>query len=244
MLNTTTSEFAGLDCLVIDALLDGRPPTQLVILCHGFGDTMNGLGTFAPYLLEADDHIAASCRFVFPNAPMDLTRLGIPGGRGWWEINMARLAMMHQTKNFEELTELTPDGLLAASEQLASAVREIQKASNLSDSAMTIGGFSQGAMITTDLVLRRGFVPKRLCVFSGTLLCRDEWKRFAAKHSGCPVLQSHGRRDLLLPFEPAESLRDMLTENGFPVTFRPFNADHTIPMEVVEQLADYLAATT
>jgi len=129
---------------------------------------------------------------------------------------------------------------VAASQQLADAVRDMQAAFALDDSASALAGFSQGAMISTDLVLRHGFVPKQLCVFSGMLICEADWTAFAKQHPGCPVLQSHGREDMVLPFEPAESLRDMLSAHGFDVTFVPFDADHTIPIEVLDQWAGVL----
>jgi len=244
MMNTKLETFAGLECLSIDNLPEGTSPSHLVVICHGFGANKDDLASFGPELLGAHESISAKCRFYFPNAPMDLASLGMPGGRAWWEINMAQLAMINQTRDFSELTLLTPAGMLEASEQLAKAVREIQQSCGLKDDSLTLGGFSQGAMISTDLVLRHGFVPQQLLVFSGTLLCRDDWTKFAADHSGCPVLQSHGRIDPVLPFEPSESLRDMLTDNGFDVTFLPFDGVHTVPMEALQQLASDLANLT
>lgn len=241
MLNTSLENFAGLECLVVDALPADQPPTQVVVVAHGFGASKDDLATFAPYWLQKDEAIGSSCRFVFPNAPMDLTPLGMPGGRAWWEINMAQLAAINQTKNFDELTLITPDGMPEASEQMANAVREIQQSLNLDDSATTLAGFSQGAMISTDLVLRHGFVPRQLCIFSGTLLCREEWTALAVKHSGCPILQSHGTVDMVLPLEPAEQLRDMLLKSGFDLSFHPFHDGHTVPMDVLDEVATRLA---
>ncbi len=244
MPNQSIQDFAGLQCLVFDNLPAGQMPTQLVVICHGFGANKDDLATFAPYLMQCDPAIADSCRFVFPDAPIDLTSQGMPGGRAWWEINMAKLAMMNQTQNYEELTTLTPPGLLEASQQLATAVREMQQAFELDDAATILAGFSQGAMISTDLVLRHAFHPRQLCVFSGTMLCRDDWTAFAAKHAGCPVLQSHGTVDMVLPFEPAEGLRDMLKANGFDVTFHSFYDGHTVPIEILDEVAVGLAKAT
>ncbi|MEZ6132709.1 MAG: hypothetical protein R3C59_28920 [Planctomycetaceae bacterium] len=240
MLNNTLQTFAGLQCRVLDLLPKGQPPSHLIVVCHGFGASMDDLASFAPYLFQTNTATGDRCRFVFPNAPMDLGPLGMPGGRAWWEINMARLAMINQTRNYQELTTVVPDGLIKASQQLADAVREMQTTFELNDASTTLAGFSQGAMISTDLVLRHNFVPQRLCIFSGMLICADDWTKFAQRHTGCPVLQSHGRYDMVLPFEPAESLRDMLTASGFDVTFLPFDADHTIPIDVLDHWAALL----
>lgn len=236
-MNAVIENHAGLKCRIIDSLAAGQSPTKLVVLCHGFGASGSDLADFGPYMIENSVQIAKSCRFVFPEAPMDLAHLGMPGGRAWWPINMATLAEMHQTKSYEVLTQVEPDGMAEASEQLARAVRQLQAASGLDDASTVLGGFSQGAMVSTDTVLRRGINPAHLILFSGTLLCRDTWQQAAAVHQGCKVFQSHGRQDPVLPFEPAEWLRDMLTENGFDVDFHPFNGQHTIPMEMLRELS-------
>jgi predicted esterase len=75
MLNTTLKDFAGLECLVIDDLPEGQSPTQLVVIAHGFGANKEDLAAFGPYLLQANESLKSCCRFVFPNAPIDLTPL-------------------------------------------------------------------------------------------------------------------------------------------------------------------------
>ncbi len=241
MLNSAVEVFAGLQCQIVDGLQPGTMPTKLVVLSHGFGAPGDDLVGLAAHLIRSSPLVAASCRFVFPCAPIDLTPMGMPGGRAWWPINMARLAEINQTGNYDELTRLLPDGLLEASEQLKNAVREIQTQHGLNDSATVLGGFSQGAMLSTDVVLRGAVVPTALVLFSGTVLCSAEWQQFAAEHPGCPVLQSHGRQDPVLPFLPAESLRDLLAGNGFDVNFLPFDGPHTISEEALIGLAQLLS---
>ena len=188
-----------------------------------------------------DEAIAAQYRFVFPEAPIDLGPMGMPGGRAWWPINMAQLAQMHQTRSYEELTKVLPDGMNEAADQLLNAVRMIQQENGVDDAATIVGGFSQGAMVSTDITLRGGLVPKHLVLFSGTLLCEETWKSAATAHAGCSVLQSHGRQDMVLPFAAAEWLRDMLTETGFATEFVPFNGPHTIDGQVLRRFAELLA---
>ena len=239
-MNSSVAEYAGLRCHIVDALADGSSPETVVILCHGFGAPGHDLVPFGPELLDCSPDIAARCRFVFPEAPVSLTAMGIPGGRAWWPINMAALAEINQTQEFEKLTALTPPGMQEASQQLADGVRQIQAACGLTDTQTVLGGFSQGAMVTTNITLQHGFVPRQLLLFSGTLLCSETWTAAAEQHPGCPVLQSHGRQDPVLPYPPAESLRDMLTQHGFDVTFRPFDGPHTIPPQVIEDMAKIL----
>ncbi len=241
MLNSAVESFSGLRCQTVDGLKPGTAATKLVVLSHGFGAPGDDLVGLAAFLIRSSETVAATCRVVFAGAPSDLTPRGMPGGRAWWPINMAKLAEINQTGDYDELTKLLPDGMLKASQQLFDALREMQTQCGLDDSATVLGGFSQGAMLGTDVVLRHGVVPQNLVLFSGTVLCSAEWQQFAAEHPGCPVLQSHGRQDMVLPFPPAESLRDLLGRNGFVVRFCPFDGPHTIPEEVLIELARMLS---
>ena len=166
--------------------------------------------------------------------------MGMPGGRAWWSINMAKLAEINQTRDFDQLTTLRPDGMTEASQQLADALRVLQTECGLTDTATVLGGFSQGAMVSTDVVLRRGCAPALLTLFSGTLLCRQEWTDLAAAHVGCRVLQSHGKVDPVLPLLPATQLRDLLVQNNFNVEFREFYGPHTIPEPVLGRFGQLL----
>ena len=241
-MNTELKSYGGLRCRIFDNLPAGSAPQKLVVLCHGFGAPGDDLAQFGPELIRSSDAVQETCRFVLPEAPIDLGDHGIPGGRAWWPINMAALARINETRSFEELTTMEPPGMAEATDQLLQAIREAQDDSGVSNARTTLGGFSQGAMVTTNVVLDKGFNPELLVLFSGTLLNSQHWSAQADAHPSCSVLQSHGTLDMVLPFEPAESLRDMLVSAGFDVRFRSFAGPHTIPMEMLLELQQSLAA--
>jgi phospholipase/carboxylesterase len=97
-------------------------------------------------------------------------------------------------------------------------------------------------MLATDVALRLDEAPGALCVWSGTLLCEEQWRELAAKRGPLKVLQSHGTVDPILPFEAATWLRDLFTESGFDVDFIEFPNVHTIPAEGVTHLAELLVS--
>jgi phospholipase/carboxylesterase len=107
-----------------------------------------------------------------------------------------------------------------------------------------MGGFSQGAMLATDVVLRENRDFAGLVVLSGTLLAASEWTPLMPKRKGFSVLQSHGRSDPILPFLVAEKLRDALTSAGASVEFMPFNGGHGIPDGVVNRLGSFVSDVT
>lgn len=244
-MNRSIHVFGGLRCRAVHDLPEGAAPKLLVVLCHGFGAPGSDLVDLGGYLLEGSETLQQSCCFVFPEAPIDLGPLGMPGGRAWWPINMARLAEINETQDYDQLTKLTPDGMLDASEQLAAAVKDAQLHFDVQDAETVLGGFSQGAMVSLDVVLRHQLNPAYLVLFSGTLLCRDDWREMAGRHPGCPVYQTHGTIDPILPFEPSVMLHEMLKEQGFDAQFVQFNGQHTIPMPqliAVGNLLEQMAA--
>ncbi len=105
---------------------------------------------------------------------------------------------------------------------------------------MILGGFSQGAMLATDVALRLEEAPAGLIIWSGTLISEPEWRKRAPARRGLGVFQSHGRQDPLLPFLRAVALRDLLIEAGLEVDFLAFDGEHTIPLEALERTADFL----
>ena len=127
-----------------------------------------------------------------------------------------------------------------ATSLLAAAVQEMRSIYRVEEDRIVLGGFSQGAMISTHLTLATGFQPALLTLFSGTLLCCDEWTRLAIAHPHCRILQSHGYEDSILPFGAATELSQMLTDAGFEMDFLAFHGGHTIPMNVLQKLSERL----
>jgi len=241
-LNIEIRQYGQLTCRVVDPP-NGAPARRVVVLSHGYGAPGTDLVDLAGWFLDADATIAGSVQFVFPEAPIDLTPAGMPGGRAWWPVNMAQIADFSAAENYEQLTTLKQDGLTDASNQLIEAVRDVQQQSNVVDNGLFLGGFSQGAMVSTDVVLRHGIQPAGLIVMSGMLICRDEWTRLADQHPGCPVIQTHGLMDPVVPYKTATWLRDMLTDSGFTVSFESFAGPHTIPPRALSDVRDAISAS-
>ncbi len=239
-LNAREHQFGDLQTIVIDSLPANTPPALLVVLSHGFGASGDDLAGLGAQLLQTIPELAASVRFVFPAAPQDLAEYGMPGGRAWWPINMAALMQMQQTRDYSKLTQLRPPGMTEATAQLATAIREMQQQWGLQDNQLVIGGFSQGAMVSTNLVLDLPLHPALLVIFSGTLLDRDHWQELARRHGGCPVLLSHGSTDEILPQAAAEELLQVLQNAGFSLQVCRFRGGHTIPGNVLSAFSESL----
>lgn len=233
----TTVELGGLVTRVVDALPEDASPKLAVVLCHGFGAPGTDLVDLGGAILSLQPTLAESARFYFPEAPLSLAEVGMPGGRAWWMLDIAKLNAAIETGQIRDLRNDRPAELPAAREKLMTLVDEI----GLPMSQIALGGFSQGSMLTTDVALRLPEPPALLTIFSGTLLSEDDWRDLAGKRGALQVLQSHGGQDMILPYEAAEWLRDLLTESGAEVEFIPFDGPHTIPQQGLERLAARLA---
>jgi phospholipase/carboxylesterase len=217
-------------------------PELAVVLCHGFGASGTDLVPLAAEVLSRTPSLGSRVRFVFPAAPLALT--GFDGGqaRAWWNIDFEALMAQRASgpSGRAALRSRVHDGLAQARRQLAACVEAVVQTSGLPPSRVVLGGFSQGAMVTTDLALRQDEAPAALVILSGTLLTEAEWRTRAPRRKGLSVLQSHGRQDPILPFDDAVALRELLQEAGLSVDFLPFDGPHSIPEEALDRLGALL----
>lgn len=216
-------------------------PSLAVVLCHGFGASGRDLVPLAAELLSQAPALGDSVRFIFPAAPLALPGFG-GDARAWWPIDFESSVALRASgpQGRLALRSRVPEGLAQARRQLAACVEAVGVTSGLPASRVVLGGFSQGAMVTTDLALRQDEAPAALVILSGTLIAEGEWRARAPRRKGLTVLQSHGRQDPLLPFEDAVALRDLLQDAGLRVEFLPFDGPHTIPLEALERLGTLL----
>lgn len=215
---------------------DGRGAGDgpLVILLHGFGAAGDDLVTLADVLDVPDD-----TRFAFPEGPLALN-LGYGDSRAWWIIDMNRLAQERAAGRLRDLSTEVPRGLPTARRTLDSFLDGLPQAMPVDPTRTILGGFSQGAMLACDLVMRTAFPIAGLIQLSGTLLARHEWASDLASRRGLPVFQSHGTQDEVLPYSMAEQLRDELTASGLSMEWQSFRGGHEIPECVVDRLGRFV----
>lgn len=212
----------------------GDQPRALVVLCHGYGAPGHDLVGIGAEILSTRPELVGRVRFAFPEAPLPLPGMD---GRAWWHIDVARFQRAAMTGEIDKLLDEVPDGLPSARKALMATVDELVRTSGVPMSRVLLGGFSQGAMVTTDLALRLDEAPAALAILSGTLINRAEWTKLAGKRRGLHVLQSHGTSDPILPYTAALELKKLLESAGLSVDFTSFAGGHGIDGAVVEKLA-------
>ena len=124
----------------------GRGP--LVLLLHGFGAPGDDLVSLADVL-----NVPTGTRFVFPEGPLSLS-FGPSDARAWWLIDMARLAQDRAAGLVRDLSQDIPKGLAPVRETMLTFLKEIEQKLGAEPRKTILGGFSQGAMLSCDLMLR------------------------------------------------------------------------------------------
>lgn len=198
--------------------------TRALVLLHGFGapgDDLVALGEAV-----AGPGVLA----VMPEAPAPWQ-----GGRMWWPLDDWR----RRRANGENLEREIPDGLAEASTHVDGVLRTLAQR-GIPAERVVVAGFSQGAMLATDVGLRASPRVAGIAVLSGAFLARPRWEPHFA--SAPPMLFTHGRQDPILAFERVERLVGALREAGGTVDFVPFEGDHTISRSAEAALRDHVRA--
>jgi phospholipase/carboxylesterase len=211
-----------------------------VLLCHGYGAPGDDLVSLAPEVFRVDPTLEGRVRFIFPEAPLALSPMGPWESRAWWPLDERVLdATITRGAPLDGPRDL-PAELPALRATMTSLLADLATREGIPTSRLVLGGFSQGAMLATEITLRLPESPAGLVVFSGTLLTADDWKTLAPSRRGLPTVISHGRQDPLLSFRTAEELRDLLAEGGLAVRFVPFDGPHTIGPEAFVAFVELL----
>jgi phospholipase/carboxylesterase len=211
---------------------EGGGDGPMLLLMHGFGAPGNDLVPLWRQLA-----VPRETRFAFPEAPTQLDAYG-PGtdSRAWWMIDMERLERAQRTGEIRDLSREVPEGLSEANAALGVLLDDLEARFEVHSDQLVIGGFSQGAMLACDVLLKSQRRFAGLAVLSGSLVSEHEWVPLMEKCRGLPVLISHGKSDPILPYALAERLRDRFVEAGADVEFVPFNGGHGISDGVVDAL--------
>lgn len=109
---------------------------------------------------------------------------------------------------------------------------------------MVLGGFSQGAMVASEVAFRSPAPLAGLVLLSGTVVDEASWRAGYAGRRGLPVFVAHGRKDGVLPFAGSDRMRQDLEAAGLDVTWCPFDGSHEMPAAVVVELNRFLARMT
>jgi phospholipase/carboxylesterase len=200
------------------------PDAKWVILFHGFGADASDLAGLVDLF-----HFSKPCNWLFPNGVLSVDIGGGWTGRAWCTIKMSELD--------GDWTEKRPPELTGIREK----VFKMMSSMKFDWKNVIIGGFSQGAMLATEVFLEAPEAPAGLVCLSGTLLSKPDWSKKVSQRKGSTVFISHGEADTVLPHKGSIQLQKFFEENGVKTQFVSFRGGHEIPMQVIEKMKSYIS---
>jgi phospholipase/carboxylesterase len=222
--NERTVELGGLMTTVVGA----ADAPLVVVLLHGYSMTPADLAPFA-------HSMGLPVLFLFPRGPLPSPA----GGRAWWDVDSeARNAGM--LAGPRDLADEYPAGIGAARNTLEKLLEVV--AARYNPARTVIGGFSQGGMLSLDVVLRGSARVDAVVLMSASRIASRDWEPASGRLRGLPVFVSHGITDQDLAFSAGEALRDFVLAGGARVSWVPFESGHEIPLVVWRALRKFLGA--
>jgi len=222
-----------LNCTIVQSKKD-LVPKVAVILCHGFGAPGDDLVAIAYEMFQMAPQLQEAA-FIFPQAPLELD----PSydGRAWWMIDVMRLQYLMAMGQTREMRELYPPELPQCRRDINAIIDWTEATWSLARKKVVVGGFSQGAMLATDVALNADAGLGGLIIWSGALICQEKWQDAAKQQAPLSVVQTHGQQDPILSFEGALELKEMLSQTGHEIRFFPFPGAHTISRQGLQEAA-------
>ena len=122
-MNLSQQSLGRLQCKVFEPSDGNQKPELVVILCHGFGAPGDDLVPLGQWMGDQYPELRKRVRFVFPEAPLSLAQMGMPGGRAWWMIDTEALQRSIESGDPRDLSQDLPEGMPEASEMVSELVK-------------------------------------------------------------------------------------------------------------------------
>ncbi|MEE3286876.1 MAG: alpha/beta fold hydrolase [Pseudomonadota bacterium] len=205
----------------------GPNPLFTMIWLHGLGADHRDFEQLPDLLrLPADVPV----RFLLPDAP--LRPITINGGmvmRGWYDVT-----------GLDINREARPEGLDESADIVRTLLsRELER--GMPPERILLGGFSQGGAVALYLGLRysralAGVIGLSTYLPVAGLLATEAHQ----VNRDTPIFLAHGLHDPVLALHLAERSRELLTEQGFDVTWRTYPMPHSLSEAELMDLSDWL----
>ena len=200
----------SLNTIVLEPLSKNKPKNA-VILCHGYGGDGNDISILANYWKA---HLPDTI-FICPDAPEKCA--ASPTGFQWFD-----------------LMDQTPEQVLAkslvAENKLNKLIDEVKEKNNLKASEITIGGFSQGCMLTLQTGIKRKDKINSIIGYSGRIIDTDHLSNNI--NSRPNIILMHGDIDQIVTIDSFLEAKEFFGKNSYDIETKIFkNCEHRIPTE-------------
>jgi phospholipase/carboxylesterase len=208
-------------------LQTGKHPTYSIIWLHGLG--ANG-SDFVPIVDEIV--LPHAVRYLFPHAPK--RPVTINGGfimPAWYDIRSDDISAEQDAEGIRE-SQRAVEVLIA---------QEIS--AGIAPSHVFLAGFSQGGAIALHCGLRSERPLGGVLALSTYLPLAETVKAEAQPSaSETPIFMAHGRNDPIVPYTLGKASLETLRALGYRVEWHEYAMQHTVCMEEIEAISQWLKA--
>ncbi len=208
-------------------LVTNHNPTASVIWLHGLGADGHD---FVPVVKELQLPATLPVRFIFPHAPE--RPVTVNNGmvmRAWYDVA------------YDGLERRTDDAGILKSVAAVNDLIAREIARGLPSRRIVLAGFSQGGAVALCAGTR---YPERLAgiLALSTYLPMPEQLASTGSEANrsVPIFMAHGQQDTVIPLRMAEASRAHLESLGYPVAWHSYPMAHSLCMEEVEALSQWL----
>ena len=188
-----------------------QKPKNAVILCHGYGGDGKDISVLANYW----KNYLPDTIFICPDGPENCAVS--PSGYQWFDL-------MNQTPD-QILTKS-----LVAELKLNQLIEDVKKINNLPSNKISLGGFSQGCMISLQTGIKRKDKINSIIGYSGRIIDKDHLGKNIISRPN--VILMHGDVDQVVTIEGLLEAKDFFNKNNYKIETKIFkNCEHRIPTE-------------
>jgi phospholipase/carboxylesterase len=213
------------DCIEI---CTSPAPTATVIWLHGLGADGND---FVPIVPELQLPASLGIRFLFPHAPVrPITCNGGYEMRGWYDIY-----------SLDDLHQEDEAGLVE-SQQRVEALIAAENARGIPSQRIVLMGFSQGGAIALHAGLRHQQPLAGIGALSTYLPLHDTAATdYSDANCNTSIFMAHGRQDPVVHYPLGKASYERLQELGYPVEWKEYNMEHSVCMEEISDISNWLS---
>lgn len=201
--------------------------TTAVIWLHGLG--ADGYD-FVPIVDELRLPSTLAVRFIFPHATQ--RPVTINGGyvmRAWYDIKGIHRDTIEDEAGIRD------------SDRVVAKYLEQEKARGIPASRIVVAGFSQGGAMALHSGTRHGESLAGILALSTYLPLRELLASEASSaNRATPIFMCHGTQDNVVPMALGEFSRDALIAAGYSVEWRSYPMPHSVSLEEINDISQWL----
>lgn len=205
----------------------GTAPQHSTIWLHGLGADGED---FVPIAEEIN--LPVAMRYIFPHAPKQ--PVTINGGfvmRAWYDIASADIGAQQDTAG------------IRASQAAIELLIAQEIARGIPAENIFLAGFSQGGAIVLHSGLRHAARLGGILALSSYLPLADTLTHEASPGAkNTPIFMAHGRSDPVVPYALGKLSADKLQQLGYRVDWHEYAMPHSVCMEEVQDIQNWLRA--